>query len=49
MEILLRRKERVLGYPDVILASDKDVEDLLIQACKFTVTKPTGTLYLARQ
>ena len=47
--ILLRRKERVLGYPDVILASDKDVEDLSIQACKFTVTKPTGTLYLARQ
>ena len=47
--ILLRRRERVLGYPDVILACDKDVEDLLIQACKFTVTKPTGTLYLARQ
>jgi hypothetical protein len=46
--LLLRRKERVLGYPDVILASDKDVEDLLIQACKFTVTKPTGILYLAR-
>ncbi len=46
--LLLRRKERVFGYPDVILASDKDVEDLLIQACKFTITKPTGTLYLAR-
>ena len=46
--LLLRRKERVLGYPDVILASDQDVEDLLIQACKFTVTKPTGILYLAR-
>ncbi len=44
--LLLRRKERELGYPDVILASDKDVEDLLIQACKFTITKPTGTLYL---
>ena len=47
--LLLRRKERYFGYPDVILASDQDVEDLLIQACKFTVTKPTGTLYLARQ
>ena len=45
--ILLRRKERDLGYPDVILASDKDVEDLLIQACKFTVTKPTGVLCIA--
>ena len=47
--ILLRRKERVLGYPDIILASDKDVEDLLIQACKFTVTEPTGVLYLANR
>ena len=46
--LLLRRKERVLGYPDVILASDQDVEDLLIQACKFTVTKPTGVLYIAQ-
>ena len=46
--LLLRRKERVLGYPDVILASDQDVEDLLIQACKFTATKPTGVLYLSR-
>ena len=45
--LLLRRKERYFGYPDVILASDQDVEDLLIQACKFTVTKPTGVLYLA--
>ena len=45
--LLLRRKERVLGYPDVILASDQDVEDLLIQACKFTVTKPTGVLYIS--
>ena len=45
--LLLRRKERYFGYPDVILASDNDVEDLLIQACKFTVTKPTGVLYLA--
>ena len=46
--LLLRRKERILGYPDVITPSDKDVEDLLIQACKFTVTKPTGVLYLSR-
>ena len=45
--LLLRRKERVLGYPDVILASDQDVEDLLIQACKFTITKPTGVLYIS--
>ena len=45
--LLLRRKERVLGYPDVILASDQDVEDLLIQACKFKVTKPTGVLYIS--
>ena len=45
--LLLRRKERILGYPDVITPSDKDVEDLLIQACKFTITKPTGTLYFA--
>ena len=47
--ILLRRKERYFGYPDVITPSDKDVEDLLIQACKFTITKPTGVLYLSSQ
>ena len=46
--LLLRRKERLFGYPDVITPSDKDVEDLLIQACKLTVTKPTGVLYLSR-
>ncbi len=46
--LLLRRKERLFGYPDAITPSDKDVEDLLIQACKFTVTKPTGILYLSR-
>ena len=45
--LLLRRKERYFGYPDVILASDQDVEDLLIQACKFTITKPSGVLYLS--
>ena len=45
--LLLRRRERLFGYPDVITPSDKDVEDLLIQASKFTVTKPSGILYLA--
>ena len=43
--LLLRRRERHFGYPNVITPSDKDVEDLLIQACKFTITKPTGVLY----
>jgi hypothetical protein len=42
--LLLRRRERLFGYPDVITPSDKDVEDLLIQASKFTITKPTGVL-----
>ena len=45
--LLLRRRERLFGYPDVITPSDKDVEDLLIQASKFTITKPSGILYLA--
>ena len=44
--LLLRRRERFFGYPDVITPSDKDVEDLLIQAGKFTITKPSGVLYL---
>ena len=43
--LLLRRRERFFGYPDVITPSDKDVEDLLIQAGKFTITKPSGVLY----
>ncbi len=34
--ILLRRKERYFGYPDAILPTDKDVEDLLIQVCKLS-------------
>ena len=42
--LLLRRKERFFGYPDVISPSDKDVEDLLIQASKFTISKPSGVL-----
>ena len=45
--LLLRRRERLFGYPDVITPSDKDVEDLLIQASKFTITKPSGILYQA--
>ena len=44
--LLLRRRERYFGYPDVITPSDKDIQDLLIQASKFTVTKPSGILYL---
>jgi hypothetical protein len=43
--LLLRRRERYFGYPGVTSPSDKDVEDLLIQACKFTITRPTGVLY----
>jgi hypothetical protein len=43
--ILLRRKERYFGYPNVIFPSDTDVEDLLTQVCKFTITRPTGVLY----
>ena len=43
--LLLRRRERSFGYPDVVTPSDKDVEDLLIQVGKFTITKPSGVLY----
>jgi hypothetical protein len=45
--LLRRRRERLVGYPDVITPSDKDVEDLLTQASKFTITKPSGILYQA--
>ena len=45
--LLLRRRERLFGYPDVITPSDKDIEDLLIQVGKFTITKPSGVLHLS--